>query len=97
MAQNKTSERLDRIEEKIDKMVEVVISIARAEEKIVNLSSFSKQQSTQIFDIINRLETLEITVTKLNSTIGIMNRLFWIIITASVATAAAYMSMTPTL
>ena len=33
------SQRLDRIEEKIDKLSEVLTSMARAEEKITNLSN----------------------------------------------------------
>ena len=40
--------RLDRIDEKIDKMADAVIALARAEEKIITLTSFSKQQSEQI-------------------------------------------------
>ena len=34
--------RLDRIDEKIDKMADAVIALARAEEKIITLTSFSK-------------------------------------------------------
>lgn len=82
--------RLDRIEEKIDKMVEAIISIARAEEKIITLSSFSKQQAKQILDLINRIEELTETVTKNSNTVRIINRTFWLItssaITAIIAT-----------
>ena len=46
--------RLDRIDEKIDKMADAVIALARAEEKIITLTSFSKQQSEQIQNVINR-------------------------------------------
>ena len=44
--------RLDRIDEKIDKMADAVIALARAEEKIITLTSFSKQQSEQIQNVI---------------------------------------------
>ena len=37
-------DRIDRIENKIDKLSEAVVAIARSEEKINTLSSFSKQQ-----------------------------------------------------
>ena len=42
------SQRLDRIEEKLDNLADAVIALARAEEKIHTLTSFSKQQSEQI-------------------------------------------------
>ena len=42
---DEASHRLTRVEEKLDKLADVVISIARAEEKIVTLTSFSKQQN----------------------------------------------------
>ena len=45
--------RLDRIDEKIDRMADAVIALARAEEKIITLTSFSKQQSEQIQNVIN--------------------------------------------
>ena len=37
--------RFDRIEDKIDKLSDAIIALARAEEKILTLTSFSKQQS----------------------------------------------------
>ena len=40
--------RLDRIDEKIDRMADAVIALARAEEKIITLTSFSKQQSEPV-------------------------------------------------
>lgn len=36
------SNRLDRIEEKIDKMAEAIIALARAEEKIVTLDDATR-------------------------------------------------------
>ena len=53
MARESQADRLDRIEEKIDKMSEAIIALARAEEKIITLTSFSKQQSEQIQSLIN--------------------------------------------
>ena len=51
MARESQADRLDRIEEKIDKMSEAIIALARAEEKIITLTSFSKQQSEQIQNV----------------------------------------------
>lgn len=74
------SQRLDRIEEKIDQMAEAIIALARAEEKIHTLTAFSKQQSEQIQNIINRIERLEGVVTTNASTISIINKVFWVIV-----------------
>ena len=54
--------RLDRIEGKIDKMSDAIVSIARAEEKIATLTSFSKQQSEMIQHMTIRLDRLEAAV-----------------------------------
>ena len=51
--------RLDRIDEKIDRMADAVIALARAEEKIITLTSFSKQQSEQIQNVINKVDAIE--------------------------------------
>ena len=75
--------RLDRIEEKIDRMSEAIISLARAEEKIITLTSFSKQQSEQIQNVINKVEALEKKVESNASTVNIINKMFWIVMAAA--------------
>lgn len=77
--------RLDRIEDKIDKLSDAIISLARAEEKIHTLTSFSKQQSEQIQNIINRMDRVEIIVNTNANTIGIINKLFWMIVVGFIA------------
>ena len=85
--------RLDRIEGKLDKLSEAVVSIARAEEKIATLTSFSKQQSEMIQHLTIRIDKLEEAVISNSSTVNIINKVFWIIIAAS-ATAIAGMFIT---
>lgn len=80
MARETQSDRLDRIEEKIDKMSEAIIALARAEEKIITLTSFSKQQSEQIQGVINRIDRVETLVNSNASTVNVINRIFWVII-----------------
>lgn len=77
--------RLDRIEDKIDKLADAIVSLARAEEKIHTLTSFSKQQSEQIQNIINRIDRVEIIVNTNANTIGIINKLFWMICVGFIA------------
>ncbi len=85
--------RLDRIEEKIDKLVEAIISIARAEEKIITLSSFSKQQGRQIQDLINRIKELEVSVATNTNTVRLVNRTFWLVMSSAITAIVAMMFM----
>jgi hypothetical protein len=75
--------RLDRIETKIDQMSEAIIALARAEEKIITLTEFGKQQGEQILSLINRVDRLDTLVRDNASTVTIINKLFWIIIAAA--------------
>ena len=75
--------RLDRIESKIDHMSEAIIALARAEEKIVTLTEFGKQQGEQILTLINRVDRLEELVRANASTVNIINKIFWVVIAAA--------------
>ena len=75
--------RLDRIESKIDHMSEAIIALARAEEKIVTLTEFGKQQGEQILTLINRVDRLEELVRANASTVSIINKIFWVVIAAA--------------
>jgi hypothetical protein len=75
--------RFDRIEQKIDHMAEAIIALARAEEKIITLAEITKQQGAQILTLINRVDTVETLVRQNTSTVGIINKLFWIVIAAA--------------
>ena len=90
---NAVDNRLDRIEEKIDKLAEAIISIARAEEKIITLSSFSKQQAKQIQNLINRIEELEVSVAKNTNTVRLVNRTFWLVMSSAITAIVAMMFM----
>lgn len=77
--------RLDRIEEKIDRMSDVIISLARAEERIATMAEFGKQQGEQILTLINRVDRLENLVRQNAQTVQVINKLFWIITAAAAA------------
>jgi len=84
LAQQRTEsyERINRIEEKLDKLTEAIVALARAEEKIETLTSFSKQQSEMIIGLGERLTKVEELVHANASTVNIINKIFWIIISA---------------
>ena len=77
--------RLDRIEHKLDTLNDAMVNIARAEEKISGLTSFSKQQHQNIKDLITRIDVLESDMSSNRMIINIINKVFWILIAAVVS------------
>ena len=75
--------RLDRIEEKIDRMSEAIISLARAEEKIQTLTDVSRQQAAILAAMEKRIDDVETTVQTNTTVVNIINKIFWIIISAA--------------
>ena len=75
--------RLDRIEEKIDRMSEAIIALARAEEKIQTLTDISRQQAELIAAMDKRIDLVEKTVQTNTTVVNIINKIFWIIISAA--------------
>lgn len=74
------SQRLDRLEEKIDQMAEAIVALARAEEKITTLNTFHKQQAEQVLSLINRLDRVELAVNSNSNTVALINKVFWVIV-----------------
>lgn len=91
MARTAQSERLDRIEEKIDKLADAMVSIARAEEKIISmekrfdyLEEERKHERERFEDMHQKLDSIEASVAKNGSTINIINKLFWVIAVSAI-------------
>ena len=78
--------RLDRIEAKIDKLSEAMITIARAEEKLISMEQKYAAQYDRMNKFSEKLDELERLVTQNASTVNTINKLFWI---AIIATAGA--------
>ncbi len=74
------SQRLDRLEEKIDQMADAIVALARAEEKIHTLSEFNRQTSEQMQAVINRLDRVEAIVNSNASTVNLINKVFWVVV-----------------
>lgn len=82
--QEVTDERLDRIESKIDKLSETVISLARAEEKLIALEEDKKILMDRMIKIEDRVLTNEKKTDENSMTISVINKVFWIVLTAMV-------------
>ena len=76
------AERLTRIEEKIDKLSEVIVSIARAEEKIYGLQDDHDKMFDRVNKIQERLDSIEIKVEENSRTTKLINKLIWVVLVA---------------
>lgn len=82
-----TDTRLDRIEQKIDKLSEAIISIARAEEKLVSLENDKKFLMDKMISVEERVASVEKKTDDNSSTISIIHKISWIMVTTGLATA----------
>lgn len=80
------SHRLDRIEAKIDKLAETVVQMARVEEKLVSMEADKKVFMEKLLRVEERIEATDKKVDETAVTVRVINRLFWIVITAVVGT-----------
>jgi hypothetical protein len=87
--------RLDRIEEKIDKLSEAMISLARAEEKLINFEKQSQEQATKSAELEHRLDKLERCAIEQQQTISNFTKLFWIVIVAVIGTLVSTLTALP--
>ena len=85
--------RLDKIEDKIDKLTDTMVSMARAEEKITAL----RTDQNKMYDRINRLsvklDEIQYKVDENARTVNLINKLFWVVIVASAGAVASHMWM----
>lgn len=76
------AERLTRIEEKIDKLSEVIVSIARAEEKIYGLQNDHDKMFDRVNKIQERVDSIETKVEENSRTTKLINKLIWVVLVA---------------
>ena len=81
--------RLDRIEEKIDRMSEAVIALARAEEKIISLDETTRMILRKMVSQDERLRKVENTQHDNETTIKTIKSVVWTTISALITTAVA--------
>jgi len=78
------AERMDRIETKIDKLSEVLVQMARVEERLVNQEEDHKVLRKDIYNLYDKVSEMEKVVQKNQINVNIINRISWIIITGVV-------------
>jgi phage shock protein A len=85
---NSNNIRLDRIEEKIDKLSEAMISLARTEEKLIHIEQSNQAHFERMNRFSEKLDRVEKKVDDNAHTVNVINKLFWIVI-ISIAGAVA--------
>jgi predicted nuclease with TOPRIM domain len=94
MAHNESQEaRLDRIEEKIDKLAEAMISLARAEEKILALQGDHENMRDRLNKLSVKLDEIQHSVDKNAHTVSIINKVVYAAMVAAVGAYVAHMWM----
>ena len=81
-------DRLLRIEQKVDKLSDAVISIARAEEKLIQLGTLTDVLFKKIEDMNNRMIEMEKTTAETRAFINGFNKLTWVFVSGLLTAAA---------
>lgn len=84
------SGRLDRIEQKIDKLSDAVVAIARTEEKLASLQIEHNKNYDRMNRFSEKLDSIESCVKDQGRTISVINKLFWVLVIAVAGGYAEY-------
>lgn len=88
-----TNTRLDRIEEKLDRLTDVMVSMASFEEKLSGL----KADHDKAFERMNRLsvkiDDIQLKVEDNARTVNLINKIVYAAVVAAVGTYVAHMWM----
>lgn len=93
MANETTHNRLDRIENKIDDLADAMISMARAEEKLVAMKEDHDKMYERVNRLSQKLDDIERRVLDNYKTVQVINKLFWVAIVTAAGAIAAHVWM----
>jgi uncharacterized protein Yka (UPF0111/DUF47 family) len=85
--------RLDRIEEKMDKMSEVLVSLARFEEKMDAYNEYRERSWERMNKFSEKLDAIEKKCDDNARTVHTINKLFWVAIVAAGSAVSAHVWM----
>ena len=87
------AKRLDRIEEKLDKLAEAMIAMARAEEKIIALQDDHENMRERLNKLSVKLDEIQKAVDDNSRTVGIINRVVYVAVPAAIGTYVTHVWM----
>lgn len=85
--------RLDRIEEKIDKLADAMISLARAEEKILSLQGDHENMRERLNKLSVKLDEIQKSVDDNARTVSLINKVVYAAMVAAIGAYVAHMWM----
>ena len=88
-----TSDRLVRIEQKLERMETVLIAIARFEEKMDAYNEYRERSWELMNKFSEKLDNIEKKVNENAHTVGIINKVVYAAVVAAVGTYVAHMWM----
>ena len=89
MVNESNAVRLDRIEEKLDKLADAMVAMARAEEKIASLQEDHMRMYERINKHSEKLDEIERVVHDNHRTVCFIHKLFWVVTVAVVGSIVA--------
>ncbi len=84
MSSESENARLDRIEEKLDKLGDAMVSIARAEEKLIAMEQKHAAQYDRMNRFSEKLDSIEKTVQQNTNTVELYNKVVGAAVLAAV-------------
>jgi len=93
MARETQTDRLNRIEEKIDKLSEAMIALARAEEKLVAIEKNNHNNFDRMNRFSQKLDDIEKKVDDNARTVSIINKVVYVISVAIIGAIVNYFWM----
>ena len=85
--------RLDRIEDKMDKMADALVTLARFEEKMDSYNKYREDSWNRMNKFSEKLDAIEKKCDENAHTVNVINKLFWIAIAVGASAVAAQIWM----
>lgn len=85
--------RFDRLEQKIDRLADAMISLARVEEKLISVEKNNQNQFERMNKFSQKLDEIEKKVDDNAHTVAIINKVVYLISAAMIAGLVKFMWM----
>jgi len=87
MSENEHERRLERVETKIDRLSEALVSMARIEERVTTVLKQTDRFMDRLDKMEERLEIVELQSNLNKKAVSNTERVGWVVLTAAVSTA----------
>lgn len=86
-----SDDRLDRIEEKVDKLADAMVEMARMEERLITVFKRMDDMGGVLKKMDDRLDDMERQAIVRGQKIAFAERIFWMIVTGAVGLAFVFL------